>query len=88
MASSFAATARGGQEFLSVMAGVTIDSADKPTDNQDRLHLAKTQLLPIHGLSLGDRTCIALGLQQGLPVLTADLKWTEVNVGVQIEVIR
>ncbi len=29
------------------------------------------------GLSLGDRACLALGMQLGLPVLTADQVWVE-----------
>jgi ribonuclease VapC len=40
------------------------------------------------GLSLGDRACLALGLKQGLPVLTADQLWAKADVGVKVEVIR
>ena len=40
------------------------------------------------GLSLGDRACLALGLVLGLPVLTADDHWRELDVGVVIELIR
>lgn len=40
------------------------------------------------GLSLGDRACLALGLKQGLPVLTADQLWAKADVGVKIELIR
>jgi ribonuclease VapC len=40
------------------------------------------------GLSLGDRACLALGLKQGLPVLTADQLWAKAEVGVKVEVIR
>ena len=42
----------------------------------------------VAGLSLGDRACHALGLQQGLPVLTADRKWAEADVGVKVDMIR
>jgi PIN domain nuclease of toxin-antitoxin system len=41
-----------------------------------------------HGLSLGDRACLALALQNGAPALTADPAWATVEVGVQIELIR
>ena len=40
------------------------------------------------GLSLGDRACLALGLKEGLTVLTADQLWAKADVGVKIELIR
>lgn len=41
-----------------------------------------------HGLSLGDRACLALARTSGLPVLTADPAWAGVDVGVDVRVIR
>lgn len=42
-----------------------------------------------HGRGLGDRSCMALGLQLGLPVLTADREWRQVEVeGLAIEQVR
>lgn len=42
-----------------------------------------------YGRGLGDRTCIALGLSLGLPVLTADREWRRVEVeGLVLEHIR
>lgn len=40
------------------------------------------------GLSLGDRACLALGLQTQCPVVTADKAWAKLEVGVGIQVIR
>ena len=40
------------------------------------------------GLSLGDRACLALGLQLGRPVITADRAWATLDVGVEVVVIR
>lgn len=40
------------------------------------------------GLSLGDRACLALALREGLPVLTADRAWAQVEVGVEIRMLR
>ena len=39
------------------------------------------------GLSLGDRACLALGLAEAAPVVTADKKWAEVSEAVGVEVI-
>jgi PIN domain nuclease of toxin-antitoxin system len=40
------------------------------------------------GLSLGDRCCLALGVKAGLPVLTTEGIWRDLDVGVTVEVIR
>ena len=41
-----------------------------------------------HGLSLGDRACLALGVSRGLPVLTADRSWATLDVGADVRLIR
>jgi ribonuclease VapC len=52
-------------------------------------HAAKLRLLTRHkGLSLGDRACLALAIQQNATVLTTDRAWAELNLGVNIELIR
>lgn len=38
--------------------------------------------------SFADRACLALGLSASLPVLTADRKWADFNLGVTVELIR
>ena len=40
------------------------------------------------GLSFGDRACLALGQQLEMPVLTADRNWRDLDIGVEIRVIR
>lgn len=40
------------------------------------------------GLSLGDRACLALGMELEVPVYTADRSWKKLNLPVQIIVIR
>lgn len=40
------------------------------------------------GLSLGDRICLALGLQLNLPVLTTDRAWEKVSLSIEVRLIR
>lgn len=40
------------------------------------------------GLSLADRLCIALGAERGSPVLTADQAWADLDLGVEVRLIR
>lgn len=40
------------------------------------------------GLSLGDRSCLALAASLGLQALTADRSWAELDVGVEVKFIR
>lgn len=41
-----------------------------------------------YGLSLGDKSCLALAQQQNLPVLTADRVWKDLELDVEIQLIR
>jgi PIN domain nuclease of toxin-antitoxin system len=40
------------------------------------------------GLSLGDRACIALAKELGLPALTADKAWSRLATGVEVKLLR
>lgn len=40
------------------------------------------------GLSLADRACLALGLALGRPVVTADRIWENLDIGVEVILIR
>jgi PIN domain nuclease of toxin-antitoxin system len=40
------------------------------------------------GLSLGDRGCLALARQVDAPVVTADRAWGELDLGIEVVVIR
>ena len=40
-----------------------------------------------HGLSLGDRACLALAQELGVTAVTTDSAWREVRVGVEIRVV-
>lgn len=51
---------------------------------------AAALLLPTKhlGLSLGDRACLALAQRLSLPVLTAERKWGQLSLDLEIRVIR
>ncbi len=40
------------------------------------------------GLSLGDRACLALAKREGLPALTTDHAWMDLDIGVEVRLIR
>jgi ribonuclease VapC len=40
------------------------------------------------GLSLGDRACLALAQKLGATVLTGDRHWAQLDLGVEIQLIR
>jgi PIN domain nuclease of toxin-antitoxin system len=40
------------------------------------------------GLSLGDRACLALSLSLQLPVVTTDRLWANLNLDIEIRVVR
>ncbi len=42
----------------------------------------------ILGLSLGDRACLALAMEQQAIAITADKVWAQLNIGISIQVIR
>lgn len=42
-----------------------------------------------HGRGLGDRSCMALGIALGLPVVTADREWRHLTIpGLRLDLIR
>ena len=40
------------------------------------------------GLSLGDRACISLARLMGLPVMTSDRVWADLDLGVEVRLAR
>ncbi len=66
----------------------TISAAEPFTSEQAKIAgdlIAKTEK---YGLSLGDRSCLALAIALQAPVYTTEQAWKNLKVGVPIHVIR
>ena len=63
-----------------------------PVTRQDALTVGKLRpLTKDAGLSLADRSCLALAIRLGVPTLTTDRNWKEIcteTLGVEVNLIR
>ena len=57
-------------------------------DNLARMAGSLVRVTKPFGLSLGDRACLALAIQRKATALTTDRAWKNLNLGIEIEVIR
>jgi PIN domain nuclease of toxin-antitoxin system len=61
----------------------------EPFTGADAVEIARTRpLTREHGLSLGDRACLALAHRLELPVITADRTWSKLDLKLEIRQIR
>ena len=75
-----------GSEAQGLLAGLGL--AVRPFDeNLAYMAGALRDATRPYGLSLGDRACFALGLAEGVPVVTVDRKWADVSATVGVEVV-
>ena len=58
------------------------------TAEQAKIAGSLTALTRALGLSLSDRSCLALAIQLGAPVYTADRSWKNLRLGISIHLIR
>jgi PIN domain nuclease of toxin-antitoxin system len=73
------------REFIEQL-NIKVVSVDKEQAIVAGLLRPETKAL---GLSLGDRMCLALGLQLQQPVITTDRQWDKLRVeGVEVRVVR
>ncbi|MEM8610651.1 MAG: type II toxin-antitoxin system VapC family toxin [Cyanobacteria bacterium P01_H01_bin.105] len=72
-------------------ASYILDSALKITSFTETLSITAAGLIKQtkpFGLSLGDRACLAFGIERKQPILTADRIWADIEVPVSIQLIR
>lgn len=65
--------------------GLFVAPLDEPTATRAG---ALREVTRPRGLSLGDRACLALAEMLALPVLTADHAWADLDLGVEVVLIR
>jgi ribonuclease VapC len=81
---------RGGMPVESVTELLTSMVKDTVAFDRETAHIAAA----IHektrgeGLSFGDCACLAVALMHGIPAVTAERKWDQCDVGVEIIQIR
>jgi PIN domain nuclease of toxin-antitoxin system len=77
-------------EFLkdSVISSGYISRTEPFTANHAKLAASLVAQTHSHGLSLGDRACLALGISLNAPVYTTDQAWQNLRVGCEIYLIR
>lgn len=72
-------------EKLRAIEPFTVVEFDRPQA------ILSAQLRPVTkhlGLSLGERACLALAIRGNATVLTADSAWSNLDLGIEIKVIR
>jgi PIN domain nuclease of toxin-antitoxin system len=65
-----------------------LDRVEPFTESQAKLAASLRPATRLAGLSLGHRACLALALELGAEVYTADRQWSNIRVGCAIHLIR
>lgn len=61
----------------------------EPITEEDCIEIARLRrTTKRQGLSLADRSCLALAARLGVPAVTADREWRKAEIGVEVQVIR
>lgn len=87
VASKLSASGMPDDEVRDVLGGLSLRVLAFDEDLAYRV-AALVPLTRPHGLSLGDRACLALGQREGLAVLTADRTWDDLHLDVEVQRVR
>ena len=72
------------QEILTIL-GLEVIPLNRTQAIRTGLLYTQTHSL---GLSLGDRACLALAQSMEVPAITADRVWADLNIGIEVKLIR
>ena len=75
------------EEVEDVLGGLPLDVRPLTATQAYAIGHMRPTTRPL-GLSLGDRACLALAAELGMPALTADQAWAGLDIGVAVEMIR
>jgi PIN domain nuclease of toxin-antitoxin system len=67
------------------MLNLTVVGFDTDLAFQSGALIARTKQ---YGLSFGDRACLACAAREGIPVLTAERSWADLDLRIDIQLIR
>ena len=76
----------GSQEVLEILSGLGLEVREFDTELAFMAGALREVTRPL-GLSLGDRACLALGIAEGVPILTTDRAWELVPIKAPAEVV-
>ena len=78
----------GEPEIRSILDELDVEVV--PHDSEAAVHAGLLyRLTKVFGRSLGDRSCMALGIALGVPVVTTDREWSAVNIeGLDMRLLR
>lgn len=79
-----------GMDEASAQIAVSVLGIGEVTDFDEELAWETAKLRPVtkqHGLSLGDRACLALAIKLNVPAVTADKQWSKLKI-CKVVVIR
>jgi len=72
-----------GMDEASAQIAVSVLGIGEVTDFDEELAWETARLRPLtkqHGLSLGDRACLALAMKLKVPAVTADKQWSKLKL--------
>lgn len=87
VAAKLAESGMPGEAIQAALEGLALETHDFGREVAFQAGLLRP-LTRSRGLSLGDRACLALGLQLDLPVITTDRAWEGLNLGVEVRLVR
>jgi PIN domain nuclease of toxin-antitoxin system len=87
VAAKLAESGMPGEVIRAALEGLALETHDFGRELAFQAGLLRP-LTRSRGLSLGNRACLALGRQLGLPVLTTDQPWEGLDPGIEERLVR